>query len=105
MRSGTTIGMTHVENPERRGWNWFKSHTIPQALELGRSPVQERRFPWFCTLVRQRVESLQMHAKLASHLDVPVAPVDTSSGFGSVLKSRRKTCRAHRMLTTPEPST
>jgi hypothetical protein len=46
-----------------------------------------------------------MHSKLASHLDVRVAPVDTSSGVASGLKARRKTYYAYRMLTTPLLST
>jgi hypothetical protein len=74
VRGGTTIEMTHVENPERRGWDWFKGHAIPQSLNLRRLSIHERQFLWIFTLVRQRAEPLRMHSKLASHLDVHVAP-------------------------------
>jgi hypothetical protein len=58
LRGGTTIGMSHVEHPERRGGDWFKGHRRPQSLDPGRSSVHERQFPSFFTLVRQRAEPL-----------------------------------------------
>jgi integron integrase len=42
VRGGTTIGITPVENLERRGRDWFKGHTIPPSPDPARSSVYKR---------------------------------------------------------------